>query len=79
MQHFIYKWTIQDGQNIFDQTEITNHIIVVRMLQNWSDHTYLSHYSIIKYVGFELIYYTINLNIVSSFMFFSDLVSVLLV
>ena len=63
-----------DEQNIFDQTEITNHIIVVIMLQNWSDHTYLSYYSIIKYVGFKLIYYTINLNIVSSFMFFSDLV-----
>ena len=29
--------------------------------------------STIKYIGFQLIYYGINLNVVSSFMVFSDL------
>ena len=51
--------------NIFDQTKTktTNQITVVNMLHNWS-HTYSSHYSNIKCVGFELIHYANNLNIV---------------
>ena len=46
-------------------------IMVSNMLKNWS-HGYSSHY-IIKFIGFILIYYVINLNIVSSFMIFSNL------
>ena len=49
--------------------------MIVNMLQNLS-HKYYSHYIIIKFVGFELIYYVINFNIVSSSMIFSDLVYV---
>ena len=37
---------------------------------------YFSHYSIIKFIGFEPIYYIINLNVVSSFMVFSEFVCV---
>ena len=48
--------------------------MVVSMLQNLS-HKYYSHYIIIKFVGFELIYYVINFNVVSSSLIFSDLVS----
>ena len=39
-------------------------IMVINMLKNYS-RKYYSHY-IIKFVGFILIYYVINLNIVSS-------------
>ena len=46
-------------------------IMVVNMLKNWSCR-YSSHY-FIKFVGFLLIYYAINLDIVSSFMVFSYL------
>ena len=46
-------------------------IIVITMLNNWS-RRYSSHY-IIKFVGFILIYYTINLDIVSSCMVFNYL------
>ena len=53
-----------DGLNIFDQTEIINQIMVVSVLQIWS-HGYSSHYNIIKFVGFELIYYAINMGVVS--------------
>ena len=51
--------------NIFDQTKTktTNQIMVVNMLHNWS-HMYSSHYSTIKCVGFELIHYANNLNII---------------
>ena len=42
------------------------------MLQNWS-HRYSS--CIVKFVGFELTYYVINLSVVSSFMVFNNLVS----
>ena len=48
------------------------------MLQNWN-HRYSSHNSNIKcvgstiiYIGFELIHYAINLDIVSSSMVFTD-------
>ena len=61
-----------DKPNIFDQTETTK-IMVVGMLQNLS-HRYSSHYSITKFVGFEPIYYAINLSVVSSSMIFIDLV-----
>ena len=46
-------------------------IMLVNMLNNWS-RTYSSHY-IIKIVSFISIYYTINLDIVSSYMVFSYL------
>ena len=39
---------------------------------------YYSHYSIIKVISFELIYYYIKLDIVSFFIIFSYLVSVFL-
>ena len=45
--------------------------MVVNMLNNWN-RKYSSRY-IIKFVGFMLIYYTINLDIVSSCMVFSYL------
>ena len=61
-----------DGSSIFDQTETTNQIMVVNILQNLS-HRYFSHYSITKFVGFEPIYYIINLDVISSFMIFIDL------
>ena len=46
-------------------------IMVVSMLKNWS-RKYSNHY-IIKFVGFILIYYAVNLDIVSSCMVFSYL------
>ena len=49
--------------------------MVISMLQNLND-WYSSHYSIIKYVSFELIYYTINLSVILSYMVFSDLIYV---
>ena len=60
-------------KNIFDKTETTNHIMVVNMLQSWS-HTYFILYIIIKFIGLESIYYTINLGVFSSFMIFNDLI-----
>ena len=52
--------------------------MVVNILHNWS-HIYFSYNSDIKYVGstikciiLEPIYYTINLNVVSSSMIFND-------
>ena len=45
--------------------------MTVSILKNLS-YRYYSHY-IIKFIGFMLIYYTINLNIVSSFMVLSNL------
>ena len=41
-------------------------------LWNWS-YKYSNHCSIIKLIGFELIYYIIKLDIVSSFIVFSEL------
>ena len=46
-------------------------IMVVSMLKNWS-RRYYSHY-IIKFVSFMLIYYAINLDIVSFYKVFSYL------
>ena len=46
-------------------------IMVISMLKNWS-RKYSNHY-IIKFVGFILIYYAVNLDIVSSCMVFSYL------
>ena len=45
--------------------------IIIVSLKNWNC-KYYSHY-IIKFVGIMPIYYTINLDIVSSFMVFSFL------
>ena len=44
---------------------------IVSMLQNWSQR-YSSHNSNIKCTHFESFHYTINLDVVSSFMIFSD-------
>ena len=46
------------------------------MLQNLSHYRYFSHYSIIKFEGFEPIYYTINAGAISYSMVFNDLVFV---
>ena len=51
--------------------------MVVGMLQNLS-HRYFSYYSIIKFVSFELIYYAINLGVISSSMIFNEFVYVFL-
>ena len=45
--------------------------MVFNTLKNWS-RRYSSYY-IIKFVGFMLIYHAININVVSSFMVFSNL------
>ena len=47
------------------------HIMVVIILKNRS-RKYFSHY-IIKFIGFMLIYYAINLNVILLFMNFSNL------
>ena len=44
---------------MIDKKETTNQIVVVSMLQNQS-YRYSSHGSIIKFIGFEPIYYVIN-------------------
>ena len=46
-------------------------IMVISMFKNWSC-KYYSYY-FIKFIGFILIYYTINLDIVSSYMVFNYL------
>ena len=58
--------------------------MVVSILQNWSQR-YSSHNinikcvdSIIKYIGFESFHYAINLNVVLSFVVFSDFESMFL-
>ena len=63
---------IQTRKHIRSKT--TNQIMIVSMLQNLN-HRYSNHYSIIKFVGFEPIYYTINLSVVSSSMFFNEFLS----
>ena len=45
--------------------------MVVIILKNWS-FKYFNHF-IIKFIGFMLIYYIINLDIISSFIVFSNL------
>ena len=47
------------------------HIIIVNMLKNRSGN-YSNHY-IIEFIDFMLIYYTINLDIIFSFMIFNNL------
>ena len=66
-----------DEQNIYNHIKEIN-LMVVNMLQNLS-HRYFSHNSnikcislIIKCIDFESIHCTINLNVVSSFMVFSE-------
>ena len=82
LQCFVFRRLIEvfylcvgnlDRQNIFDQKETTNQIIIVNMLKKLS-HKYFSHHTIIKFVCFELIYYVINLGVVSSYMIFSEFV-----
>ena len=48
-----------NGQIIFNQIDITNHIMVVTMSHNRSGR-HCSHYSIIKFIDFEPIYYVIK-------------------
>ena len=67
--HFIYVGVIWTTKTDFISP--IYQIMIVSMLKNWS-RRYSNHY-IIKFIGFILIYYAINLNIVSSFMIFSYL------
>ena len=62
-----------DMQSIFDQTKITNQIMVFSMLNNLSLMNY-NQYNIIKFIGFKLIYYVINLDIISFSIVFIELV-----
>ena len=62
-----------DMQSIFDQTKITNQIMVFSMLNNLSFMNY-NQYNIIKFIGFKLIYYVINLDIISFSIVFIELV-----
>ena len=69
LQHFTCVGTIQiSNAYLIDRIY---QIIVISMLKNWSCR-YYSHY-FIKFIGFILIYYVINLNIVSSCVIFSYL------
>ena len=69
LQHFIRVRAIQISKT--DLISQIYQIIVVSMLKKWG-YIYYSHY-FIKFVGFMLIYYAINLDIVSSYMIFSYL------
>ena len=60
LRRFIFVEVIQIGKK--DSISRIYQIMVVNMLNNWSC-IYYSHYIII-FVGFLLIYYVINLNIV---------------
>ena len=52
--------------------ETINEIMIVSILKNQS-HEYSNHYSIIKFVIFDPIYYyAINLIIISSFIIFNE-------
>ena len=62
-----------DMQSIFHQTKITNQIMVFSMLNNLSFMNY-NQYNIIKFIGFKLIYYVINLDIISFSIVFIELV-----
>ena len=85
LQRFIFRCLVLfylhvsdlDRQSLFNQLQTINHIMVISMLSYWC-YKYYSHYSIIKFVGFDPIYYTINFDDVSSSMVFSDLVFVFL-
>ena len=67
---FVYGRFRQD-KHIRSYKNNKNQIMIVKMLQNYS-HKYSSHYSIIiKCINFEHIHYGINLNIISSFIFFN--------
>ena len=62
------------GGDLTDKTNLISRIyqiMVVSMLKNWN-RRYYNHY-IIKFIGFISIYYAINLDIVLSFMVFSNL------
>ena len=85
LQRFIFRCLVLfylrvsdlDRQSLFNQLQTINHIMVISMLSYWC-YKYYSHYRIIKFVGFDPIYYTINFDDVSSSMVFSDLVFVFL-
>ena len=51
--------------------------MVFSMLKNWN-YRYYSHNNIIKFVSFKLIYYALNLIVVSSFIIFRKFVYVFL-
>ena len=69
LKRFIFVEAIQIGKT--DSISRIYQIMVVSILNNWSC-IYYSHY-IIRFVGFMLIYYVINLNIVSFCFVFSNL------
>ena len=62
-----------DMQSIFDQTKITNQIMVFSMLNNLSFMNY-NQSNIIKFIGLKLIYYVIKLDIISFSIIFIELV-----
>ena len=69
LRRFIYIGEIQTGK--VDLIGRIYQIMIVNTLNNWS-YKYYSHY-FIKFIGFILIYYTVNPNNVSSCMPFSYL------
>ena len=60
---------------MFDKSETINKIMIINI--NLS-HKYFSYYSIIKFVDLELIYYAINMDVVSFFILFKEFVFVFL-
>ena len=64
-KHFIYAMTIQTGKA--DSVSTKYQIMVISMLNNWNRR--YSSYFLIKFVGYMSIYYSINLDIVSSYGF----------
>ena len=69
LRRFIFMEAIQIGKT--DSISRIYQIMVVNILNNWSC-IYYSHYIII-FVGFMMIYYAINLNIVSFYFVFNNL------
>ena len=81
----VYLYLIDsDDQNIYDNRRQKIKSIVVNMLHNYN-HMYYSYNnniicvdSTIKYIDFESFYYVINLDVISSYIVFSDIDSVFL-
>ena len=69
LRRFICVRAIQTGKE--DLINRRYQIMIISMLKNWN-YRYSSHY-FIKFVGIISIYYTINLDIISSFMVFNFL------
>ena len=65
-------WCVGDLNSKTDSIKTSSKIMIFSILLNWI-HMYFSHYRIIKYVGFKLIYCAIDLDVVSSFRVFSEL------